>query len=114
MKKLYSILIILTMLLSMVGCDNSNSIVNVNVENAESLNSYTLGESNFIKIGNGLYYDSATGIVFLQNWNTYGHTYVPYPAPNGLPYKYNPATNTFEEINNCCEHCALNAETTTE
>lgn len=111
-KKLFSIFIILTMLMSMVGCDNS--IVNVNVENAESLSSNTLGKSNFIKIGNGLYYDYATGIVFLQNWNTYGDTYVPYPAPNGLPYRYNQATNTFEEINNCCEHCALNAETTTE
>ncbi len=22
----------------------------------------------------------------------------PYYAPNGLPYKYNPETNTFEEI----------------
>ena len=52
-----------------------------------------------IGIGDGLYYDSATRIVYLKfNSGSYKGYLSPYYAPNGLPYKYNPETNTFEEI----------------
>lgn len=59
------------------------------------------GEDNLVEIGNGLYYDSITKIVYWWNgsihydWAT---TPSPYYAPNGLPYKYNPEKQTFEEI----------------
>ena len=50
-------------------------------------------------IGGELYYDSATRITYRRNGNAYGSVFIPYFAPNGLPYKYTPETNTFEEIN---------------
>lgn len=56
-----------------------------------------------IEIGNYLYYDSTTRIVYWWNGiiGTAGDSAIspsPYYAPNGLPYLYNPETNTFEEI----------------
>ena len=48
------------------------------------------------------YYDSTTKIVYFWNGSIgYGRastTPSPYFAPNGLPYKYEPETNTFVEI----------------
>lgn len=82
--------------LSLVGCGGEP--VNVNVSNSEIIYSNQFG--NFIKIGGNLRYDSATRIVYILNCNSNGNSYTPYYAPNGLPYIYNPETNTFEEINN--------------
>lgn len=87
---------------SLTGC-GTDTIVNVNVENSEGLNNTVLGRNALVKIAEGIYYDSTTRIVYW--WN--GHYYYeygvvdicPYYAPNGLPYRYNPETNTFEEIN---------------
>lgn len=93
-KKLFSIMLICTILLSLVGCAEP---IQVNVSNSEGLHSNQFGE--FIKINNDLRYDSATRIVYIYNGNTYGSSYTPYYAPNGFPYRYNPKTNTFEEIN---------------
>ena len=95
----------LFMLTGLAGCSYSNP-VNVNVENSEKLDNQTLGFSNFTEIGDGLYYDSATRIVYIKILTSVGYM-SPYYAPNGLPYRYNPETNTFEEIDNCCEHCSL-------
>ena len=56
-----------------------------------------------VYIGDGLYYDSTTRIVYWWNgWflNNTATTPSPYYAPNGLPYKYNPETNVFEQIDN--------------
>ena len=96
-----NLLILLTTLLlscSLSGCE-SKTVVAVNVENKESIHNTTFGKDAFIKISDDLYYDSTTRIVWLKNYsNGYGCSYVPYPAPNGLPYRYNPKTNTFEEI----------------
>lgn len=75
--------------------------LNVNVENNSELNNSTLGKQSFVKIGGELYYDSATRIVYMVNGHDGAYeskTYYPYYAPNGLPYRYNPETNTFEEI----------------
>ena len=54
-----------------------------------------------VELGNGLYYDSFTGIVYW--WNGYldndaSTTPTPYYAANGLPYRYNVETYTLEEI----------------
>lgn len=91
---------LLSVSILMTGC--SESTVNVNVENSESLNGQTFGRSALIKIGDKLYYDSTTRIVYWWN-GALNSSYIattpsPYYAPNGLPYKYNPETNTFEEI----------------
>lgn len=95
-----SILILLTTLLfsySLVGC-GSNDVV-VNVENEGNIHNAVFGESELIFIGNGLYYDSTTRIVYLKMNSVGGFSYMTaYYAPNGLPYRYNPETNTFEEI----------------
>ena len=85
---------------SLVGCGETTTL-NVNVENGDKLSSNILGKQSFIEIGSGLFYDSATRVVYIVNGidNTYeSKTYCPYYAPNGLPYRYNPETNTFEEI----------------
>lgn len=98
------LLILLTALLlscSLTSC-GSETVVAVNIENEANLYNRTFGEDALIEIGNGLYYDSVTRIVYW--WNLYDcmsskySTPSPYYAPNGLPYKYNPETNTFEEI----------------
>lgn len=103
MKK--QLLIILTALLlscSLTGCGGSEAtVVQVNIENKENIHNTAIGKSAFVNIGNDLYYDSATRIVYFSNYTYRGYyVYVPYYAPNGLPYKYNPEINTFEEIEN--------------
>ena len=100
--KIKSLFIITTisLLFSLTGCGESN--VNVNVENKEELNNIVLGKDVLIEIGNYLYYDSSTRIVYWWNGKLNrlrdDTTPSPYYAPNGLPYRYNPETNTFEEI----------------
>ena len=95
-RKLLAMVFSCFIALSLVGC--SAEPVHVNVSNSESVHSNQFGE--FVKIGNNLYYDSATRIVYIKNY-TYmdNYVYTPYYAPNGLPYRYNPEINTFEEIN---------------
>jgi hypothetical protein len=100
-----NLLILLTALLlscSLTGCGGSE-VISVNVDNNENIYGSSFGEYSLIKIGNGLYYDSTTRIVYwwngmLDNMVYASTTPSPYYAPNGLPYKYNPETNTFEEI----------------
>lgn len=99
-KKLLVGLIGCVLAFSLVGCGETTTI-SINVENKEELSSNTLGRDNLIYIGNGLYYDSATRIVYLWNGNSgsdWATTPSPYYAPNGFPYRYNPETYTFEEI----------------
>ena len=86
---------------SLIGCGETTTL-NVNVENSNELNSSTFGKQSLIEIGSGLFYDSATRIVYMAHGKNNGYqskTYCPYYAPNGLPYKYNPVSNAFEEIN---------------
>lgn len=93
-KRLFAIVSICVVLLFLVGC--TSEPIQVNVSKSEELYSDNIG--TFIKINKDLRYDSATRIVYIYNFNGYGSSYTPYYAPNGLPYKYNPQTNTFEEI----------------
>ena len=98
-KKLLICLIILTFLL--VGCSGPQPI-NINVENSSELNNAVIGKESLIEIGDKVWYDSTTRIVYW--WNGYiginNNATVPtaYYAPNGLPYRYNPETNTLEKI----------------
>lgn len=97
-KKILVILFGCLLTFSMVGCGTT---LNVNVENSNELHSDTLGTQSFVSISDDLFYDEATRIVYIKNI-TYGFgcsVYTAYYAPNGFPYKYNPETNTLEEIN---------------
>ena len=102
MKKRITILLVICILaFSLTGC--GETYISVNVENQSGLSNTVIGEDALIKIGNGLYYDSTTRVVYWWN-GIYSTAYCattpsPYYAPNGLPYRYNPETNTFEEIN---------------
>ena len=97
-KKLLICLIILTFLL--VGCRPQP--ININVENGSELNNAVIGKESLVEIGDKVWYDSTTRIVYW--WNgcvgvaNNATTPSPYYAPNGLPYRYNPETNTLEEI----------------
>ena len=80
---------------SLAGC--SSEAVQVNVSNSDNISSNQFGQ--FIDIGDGLVYDSATRMVYIEDYTYMGnYVHCPYYAPNGLPYRYNPETNTFEEI----------------
>ena len=97
MKKKFLVGLIGCMLtFSLVGCSSEQS-VSVNVSNSDNISSNQFGK--FVDIGNDLVYDSATRIVYIEDY-TYCENMVhcPYYAPNGLPYRYSPETNTFEEI----------------
>lgn len=102
MKKILAIILACLIVMSMLGCE-STSPVYVGVDNKENLTSNTFGKSALVELGDFLWYDSTTRIVYWWNGNLsdyhYDATPSPYYAPNGLPYKYNPETNTFEEIN---------------
>lgn len=98
-KVLLSALIIPVLL---TGCMETTT-VNVIVDDDSNLNGIIFGKEALIKIGDCLYYDSTTRIVYWWNGllskGYYGSTTpTPYYAPNGLPYRYNAETNTFEEI----------------
>lgn len=102
MKKVLIVMLSLCLTTFMAGC-NSNTPININVENSSSLNGTIIGTDALIKIGSDLWYDSTTRIVYWWNGvlnqdSRYSTTPTPYYAPNGLPYRYNPETNTFEEI----------------
>lgn len=98
-RKLLAMVFSCFIAMSLVGCGGEPGHVLVNVSNSENISSNQLGE--FVKIGDRLCYDSATRIVYVKYYTYSGHNvYVPYYAPNGLPYRYNPETNTFEEISN--------------
>lgn len=92
MKRNLLILLMTTLLCSFIGC----SSVNVNMQNTTDIHGTKLGDDALINIGGRLCYDETTRIVYI------GDVYrlSAYYAPNGLPYKYNPETNMFEEINN--------------
>jgi len=96
-KKIMICLIGCILTLSLVGC-SLEPPVQVNVSNSENISSNQFAQ--FKNIGRNLVYDSATRIVYIEDY-TYGgyRVHYPYYAPNGLPYRYNPETNTFEEIN---------------
>lgn len=95
-KRLILLTVTCILTITMIGC-GAVEPVKVNVSNDQSISSDTLG--TLVEIGGLLWYDPATRIVYRINDHAYGVTYVPYYAPNGMPYRYDPETNTFEEIN---------------
>ena len=102
-KRLLTIIVSIIIAVSITGC-SANQPVIINSENINTLDNIMFGKSSLIEIGDGLWYDSSTKIVYWWNGvlrKGYGSTApTPYYAPNGFPYRYSPETNTFEEIEN--------------
>lgn len=103
MRKIIAVILSLCLAISLCGCSSNNTPISINVENPSDLNGTTAGRKALTEIGDYLWYDSTTRIVYWWNGNLGTSVYSsttpsPYYAPNGLPYRYNPETNTFEEI----------------
>lgn len=97
-KKILTLCIVTVPLVFLTACD-SGTTINV-IENKEVI-SKEVGTDSLIDIGGNLYYDSYTNIVYFWNGyidSKYATTPSTYFGPNGLPCKYNPKTNTLEEI----------------
>jgi len=107
MKKLLAATL-LSLVICCTGCISTGYLsysdphIVVAVDNTENLYNTSFGKSALIEIGDDLYYDSTTRIIYWWNGRLSGAydciTPSPYYAPNGLPYKYNPEKNIFEEI----------------
>ena len=102
MKRFIALILSCVLILSLIGCCEQTT-VSVNVENKDDLSNTGFGRSVMVEIGDGLWYDSTTRIVYQWNGILSASAYssttpTAYYAPNGLPYRYNPETNTFEEI----------------
>ena len=101
MKKFLIIILSCVIALSFMGCGAANTTIKVDAENKDELSNGVFGKSALIEIGDYLWYDSTTRIVYWWNGFIVTQSAIvpsPYYAPNGLPYRYNPETNTFEEI----------------
>lgn len=96
MKEKVVLFIVCLFMFVLVGCGVQ---VNANVENNTETVYTTVGVGSLEEIGNGLWYDKLTNIVYwwngVLNYSDYATTPSPYYAPNGRPYRYNPNTNTF-------------------
>lgn len=104
MKKKILIALLLTFsTLTFTGCISRNNSANINISSEKESGTKQVGLEQLQCIDNSyLYYDINTNIVYFWNGVIGGFnnctTPSPYYAPNGLPYKYNPSTNTLEEI----------------
>lgn len=102
MKKIL-LIVLCAAIFGLTSCAPLPETTYVNGENQETASSTLLGKGVLVRIGNRLYYDLDTRIVYWWNGvlseNRQDSTIpFPYYAPNGLPYLYDPETNTFEEI----------------
>lgn len=106
MKKRFVILMVCLGIaaLCMSGCSEEtdrSSPVSVGQNEHAGGEKLNIGIDTLKEIGDGLYYDVNTNIVYWWNGIFFGYpstTPTPYYASNGLPYKYNPETNVLEEI----------------
>ena len=101
MKRL--VIIMSMIVICLTGCSAKETTLNIK-HGSSDVSVEKIGIKNLKEIGGYLYYDATTGIVYWWNGATgvcdYATVPSAYYAPNGLPYKYNPANNTLEEINN--------------
>ena len=89
------LLIVLVTLLCLNGCSPNTRTFSVE---KETVTSFTI---NLVPLSDCVYYDQSTLIVYFWNGDiAYKYATIPSPyyAPNGFPYKYNPETNSLEEI----------------
>lgn len=101
MKRNILVVLMIAMFLPFVsGCAQDVVTVNMGTDGNETV-SKEAGTDALIFIGGSLYYDPITKIVYFWNGadsGQYATMPSPYYAPNGLPYKYDVETNSFEEI----------------
>lgn len=101
LKNKLLVILCVGVMLSFSGCESESTQANIRTNETTTINS--VGIDNLIEIGGYLYYDNVTKIVYFWN-GVIGYGYQnstvpsPYLASNGLPYKYEPETNTFVEI----------------
>ena len=105
MKRFFVILMTIVML-SLTACDSDDvELVSVNVEGIQTTQQQPqppIGVKALVEIGDSLWYDQSTRVVYFWNGILVGYRSdtvpSPYYASNGLPYLYNPETSTFELI----------------
>ena len=101
MKRNLLIVLMIAMFLPFVsGCEREVVTVYMGTDDNETV-SKEAGTDALIRIGGRLYYDPMTKIVYFWNGSSGGQCATipsPYYAPNGLPYKYDVESNSFEEI----------------
>lgn len=90
MKKYLLVIALIMIVLSFTACGDT-----LNVSAEGDINNNPNGFVYICTNPIDLCYDSMTNIIYIDN--AY-NVKTPYYAPNGLPYKYNDETNTFEEI----------------
>lgn len=98
MRKLLFIICVCAIMLSLMACAADDKTIQSNSDNESR---YMLGKSAMIEIGDGLWYDSTTRIVYwwngcLASGYQSATTPSPYYASNGLPYRFDPENNRFE------------------
>lgn len=86
--------------ISITGCVSS---MQMNIKTDGESVSKPVGISRLQKLGSGLYYDQTTGIVYFWNesfsmGSSSSTTPTPYYSENGKLYRYDPVSNTMEEI----------------
>lgn len=100
MKKRITLLLIAGLItISLVDCTSSTQM-NVKTDNGAVNKEF--GTARLQSLGSGLYYDQTTGIVYF--WNGVfsiaknSTTPTPYYSENGKLYRYDPVSNTMEEV----------------
>ena len=80
----------------------SNSSTQMNVKTGSGSVNKEFGAARLQSLGNRLYYDQNTGIVYWWNGalflSQHDTTPTPYYSENGKLYRYDPVSNTMEEV----------------
>lgn len=101
MKKRITLLLIAGLIaISLVGCTSSTQM-NVKTDNGAVNKEF--GTARLQSLGSGLYYDQTTGIVYwwngvLTTGSQVSTVPTPYYSENGKLYRYDPISNTMEEV----------------
>lgn len=121
MKKItLLILLFITCICCFSGCAENPQPSDYVDENG-SIDPYALDNYYEIPSAPSLFYNGVTNIVY-DSYKIDGgylgkitYVYIPYIAPNGLPYKYNPETGNIEMINNTpVVNCSCNENIATK
>ena len=99
-KYIAVLIAVILLIFALSQCSKPSTDVPVSENNRVENSEYVSGTYlDFKTISDDLVYDAATNIVYVENdtADTYD-VYVPYIAPNGLPFKYNGKTGELEQI----------------